>query len=83
MARPRKTPDVNKIAEVARFVGETTPERTSPRPPRSKRGVDPKTFGQCCFKLEKDRHQKLRLYCIENEIEIGQFLSDMLAEKGF
>ena len=53
-----------------------------PRVPRSKRGIDKKETSQICFRIEKDRHKAIRIYCLENDLEVGELLDQLLAEKG-
>jgi len=35
---------------------------------------------QVCFRIEKERHKKLRLYCVERDLEIGEVLDDLIAK---
>lgn len=47
--------------------------------PRSDQAVK----SQICFKLDRERHKALRLYCFENDIHIGDFFDELLKKVGF
>jgi hypothetical protein len=51
------------------------------KPNKSKRGIDKSLTSQICFRIEKERHHALRVHCIQNRIEIGELLSDLIKDK--
>lgn len=81
MARPRKNPaDIaTHVARVAEAVGEATEQDTEPRS-RSKRGIVLSDTSQICFRIEKDRHRALRMYCVEHDMEIGEVLDGLISK---
>lgn len=56
------------------------PAAVSPsrRPSRSKRGVDPDSYSQICFKVPRDKHRKLKVYCAASALEIGEAMEHAL-----
>ncbi len=58
-------------------------DSAEPRKGRSKRGLSPGTgieLSQVCFKIEKNLHKRLRMFCIWREIEIGEYLDQLIVE---
>lgn len=82
MARKRKEIDPNKINQIASFVSDNTEENIDAPKGRSKRGIAAKDTSQICFRIEKARHKAVKIYCMENDLEVGEFMDNLLAEKG-
>lgn len=78
--RPKRDP--SKIAEISSFIGDATQEEVR-RGRTSKRGIIKEETSQICFRLEKDRHRALRVHCVQNDIEIGEFMDELLGKAGF
>lgn len=57
---------------------KSTRERVDPRPSRSKRGISAADTSQICFRVNKDKHKALKVYCVENDLEIGEAMERAL-----
>jgi hypothetical protein len=75
--------DPSRIAEISSFIGDATRENDSSRGRTSKRGLTKEETSQICFRIEKARHRALRLYCVQSDIEIGEFMDELLGKAGF
>lgn len=73
--------DPSKIAEIASFVGKETQRDVEPKRGRSKRGITHEDTSQICFRIEKSRHKAIRVYCVENEIEIGELMDKIVRDQ--
>ncbi len=76
----RRSPEdvARRISKVSAEVQEATQENTEPRPTRSKRGIVLSETSQICFRIEKERHKELRVYCVEQDMEIGEVLDELI-----
>lgn len=57
---------------------EPAAQGTSPRRSRSKRRLKVGDTSQVCFRVPKHKHQALKLYCLENGLEIGEAMEKAL-----
>ena len=80
--KSRPAPDLALVSRVAEAVARETTEEEGPdhRPGRSRRALTTEATSQVCFRIEKERHKKLRLYCVERDLEIGEVLDDLIAK---
>jgi hypothetical protein len=77
----RQPPNLALLPQVADIVArETTAEEVDPRPGRSRRAFSMEATSQVCFRIEKERHKKLKLYCVQNDLEIGEVLDNLIAK---
>lgn len=59
-------------------------EKVEPRRSRSKRGITPQVDTvNTCFRLEVERHRKIKAHCAYVGIEIGEFFDELLTKSGF
>lgn len=77
--------DVMQKTLVRAEVADRSQQQPPPaRPPRSKRGLTVNETSQVCFRLTKEKHKALKLYCLANDLEIGEAMEKavdtMLAE---
>lgn len=75
----KNTFDASRIAAVAGAVRDMTPERVDVRPSRSKRGIDRETTSQVCFRIDKERHTKLKVLAVSTGREIGELMDELIA----
>jgi hypothetical protein len=78
MAR-RPNPDPQRIAHLSSFVAEQTTETTEPKAGRAKRDLTGEQ-SQICFKIEKERHKAIRVYCVQNDLEIGELMDRLIKD---
>lgn len=68
----------------AGLADQSQQQPTTARPSRSKRGITVGETSQVCFRLAKAKHRALKLYCLTNDLEIGEAMEravdTMLAE---
>lgn len=85
MSRAKTAIDPAKLNNLANFssdAGRREHQDIEPRKGRSKRGLAlADNTSQVCFRIEKDRHKKLKLYCVQNDLEVGELLDTLLSEK--
>lgn len=81
MAKPKPL-DPNAIATAAAGA-QFRSESIEARPVRSKRGLTTEESSQICFRIEKERHRAVKIHCVQNGLEVGEFLDDLLRKSGF
>ena len=72
------TSSVDDPKTTADFAVRRGEEGSRARPGRSKRGLSGVVTSQCCFRLEVERHHALKLHCIQNRLEVGELISELL-----
>ena len=79
MDKDRKGFDPSSLVSTAGQVSRETVESLAPRPSRSKRGLSNIETSQICFRVPKEAHHALKVYCLENRLEVGEAMERALA----
>ena len=84
MAKPTARDDktLENLQDLGRFrqIGTAT---SAARRQRSKRGLTSANSINCCFRLETERRKKIDLHLVEQDIEFGEFMEELLRKAGF